>query len=178
MTNEPMTEQELREIEGLAAAATDGEWRAVDKGNTVPSHAVMYYGIGVKPVNIASGISPSTGNAAFIAVSRLAVPQMAAEIRRAWDENEKTMGELRRARKFGDDLAHLMSAAIRQREKAKDELRKQISHTIRARRLRDALTVENKRLRALLHKIYNVADEERFLEVTAVIDAENGGTHE
>ena len=115
MTNEPMTEQELREIEGLAAAATDGEWRAVDKGNTVPSHAVMYYGIGVKPVNIASGISPSTGNAAFIAVSRLAVPQMAAEIRRAW---------------------------------------------------------------ALIQKIYEVADEERFLEVTAVIDAENGGTHE
>ena len=107
-----------------------------------------------------------------------AVPQMVAEIQRVWDENEKTMGELRRARKFGDDLAHLMSAAIRQREKAKDELRKQISHTIRARRLRDALTVENKRLRALLHKIYNVADEERFLEVTAVIDAENGGSHE
>ena len=107
-----------------------------------------------------------------------AVPQMAVEIRRAWEENEKTLDELRRARKFGDDLAHLMSNAIRQREKAKDELRKQISHTIRARRLRDALTVENKRLRALLHKIYNVADEERFLEVTALIDAENGGTHE
>ena len=40
------------------------------------------------------------------------------------------------------------------------------------------MAAEIRRLQALIQKIYEVADEERFLEVTAIIDAENGGSHE
>ena len=84
--NEPMTEQELREVEALAEKATPGPWRSVWTGNTVKSHRV--YAEGPEARNIASGISPNTGNAEFIAASRAAVPRMAAEIRRLREEND------------------------------------------------------------------------------------------
>ena len=50
---------------------TPGPWKAVSKGNSIQSNAVVsaMYGDGPK-VNICSGISPSTANADFIAHSR------------------------------------------------------------------------------------------------------------
>ena len=40
------------------------------------------------------------------------------------------------------------------------------------------MAAEIRRAWALIQKVYEVADEERFTEVTDIIDAENGGTHE
>lgn len=72
----------VAEIKALHAAATPGTWYAVDKGNTVPSHAVMRYATGEKAVNIASGISPKTGNAEFIVNAHGAIPWLLSIIDR------------------------------------------------------------------------------------------------
>ena len=71
----------LDEIRAVTEAATPGPWKAVDKGNTVPFHAVFAPSIdGSKPVNICSGISPKTGNANFIASARQWVPVLCDEV--------------------------------------------------------------------------------------------------
>ena len=77
MTNEPMTEQELREIEGLAAAATEGTWEC--------RHGEVMQGKYYVCVAI------DDDDAEYVAASRTAVPQMAAEIRRAWKLLEKAV---------------------------------------------------------------------------------------
>lgn len=48
----------LEQIRARLAAATSGPWEVAVNGNTVKSHAVK---------GVCSGISPKTGNAAFIA---------------------------------------------------------------------------------------------------------------
>ncbi len=73
----------LAEIEARCEAATPGPWKPIEKGNTVPSHAVFVPSIdGSVPVNICSGISPKTGNAAFISHSRADIPALLAEVER------------------------------------------------------------------------------------------------
>ena len=109
MNNDRMTPEALAEIEGLAAAATEGTW-VVDKMGRFEDHDECRISLPDDEIELCR-----YENADFIVASRLAVPQMAAEIRRAW---------------------------------------------------------------ALIQKVYEVADEERFTEVTDIIDAENGGTHE
>ena len=136
MNEDRMTPEALAEIEVLAAAATEGPWKLVEaKGYCDAEKCPLgkdyedaecekcddwswtqgAFVDEVLTINCGEYDGMNDADARFIAASRLAVPQMAAEIRRAW---------------------------------------------------------------ALIQKIYEVADEERFLEVTAVIDAENGGTHE
>ena len=63
-----MTDKELRE---LAEKATPGEWKLIIRGNSVQSHAVVCHddSVSLNPQNICSGISPKTGNAAYIAAA-------------------------------------------------------------------------------------------------------------
>lgn len=57
-------------------------------------------------------------------------------------DSAKLAEDLKRSRAWADELAHLMAGAIETREKAKDALRKQIRHTIRARKQRDEMKAE------------------------------------
>jgi anti-sigma factor ChrR (cupin superfamily) len=75
--------QLVTEARALCRDATEAPWMAIDKGNSVPSHTIIKVPYEGGPrVNIASGISPKTGNAAFIARSRTLLPEMADEIER------------------------------------------------------------------------------------------------
>lgn len=50
----PLNDQDrarVAEIESIHAVATPGAWYAVDKGNAVPSHAIMRYATGEKAAN-------------------------------------------------------------------------------------------------------------------------------
>lgn len=52
----------------MLEGTTQGEWRVVQKGNSVPSHAVATTAYDGEPqINVCSGISPKTGNARWIA---------------------------------------------------------------------------------------------------------------
>lgn len=78
----------LAEIKAREQVATPGPWKPIEKGNTVPSHAVFAPSIdGSAPVNICSGISPKTGNADFISHSRADIPALRAEVERLTAEN-------------------------------------------------------------------------------------------
>jgi hypothetical protein len=92
---ELMTSAELEEIKQAEQAATPGPWRSVDKGNSVPSHAITttaYWN--QPPINICSAISPKTQDAAFIALSRTAVPRLLAEVSRLLAEVSRLQAAL------------------------------------------------------------------------------------
>lgn len=73
----------VTEARDLCNVATPGPWEIRARGNTVQSHQVVGHGeYSRTDVNIASGISPKTGNAALIARSRTLLPEMADEIER------------------------------------------------------------------------------------------------
>ena len=74
-----MDEQRLAEIERVTEAAIPEPWEVTIRGNTVQSHGIVH-GL----LNICSGISPKTNNAAFIALARSAVPELCAALREAW----------------------------------------------------------------------------------------------
>ena len=63
-----MTDKELRE---LAERATPGKWTWIIRGNSVQSHAIVCHNdpVSLNPQNICSGISPKTGNAAYISAA-------------------------------------------------------------------------------------------------------------
>lgn len=69
---------DLDALDALCAAATPGPWPVVTKGNTVRSHAIP---------GVCSGISPKTGNAAFIAAARTALPTLVARVRALEEAN-------------------------------------------------------------------------------------------
>jgi hypothetical protein len=77
-----MDQTRLDAIRARCEAATPGPWNAIDKGNTVPSYAIRHFAVGEKCVNVASGISPKTGDADFIAHARTDVPDLLDEIER------------------------------------------------------------------------------------------------
>jgi hypothetical protein len=87
MENKGITEQELAEIEALAAAATKGPWYGYEnQGVFLDEEAhnpVFQTGCGC-----CTQEDLSEADAAFIAASREAVPRMAAEIRRLREELE------------------------------------------------------------------------------------------
>ena len=71
------------ELRRLLAEATPGEWRAVERGNSVPSHVVVTTAYdGAPSVNVCSGISPRTGNAALIVAAVNALPALLDEVER------------------------------------------------------------------------------------------------
>jgi len=74
-----MDQTRLDAIRARCEAATPGPWNAIDKGNTVPSYAIRHFAVGEKCVNVASGISPKTGDADFIAHARTDVPDLLNE---------------------------------------------------------------------------------------------------
>lgn len=97
---------------------------------------------------------------------RTAEESLVVENARMRTENDVMFQDLCRARKFGDETAHLMGAAIKTREKAKDAMRKQISHTLRARKQRDVLTAEVRRLR----EVHSV-DVNKMIATETEVDA-------
>ena len=88
MNEDRMTPEALAEIEGLAAAATEGTW-VVDKMGRFEDHDECRISLPDDEIELCR-----YENADFIVASRLAVPQMAAEIRRAWAENARLRAEL------------------------------------------------------------------------------------
>jgi hypothetical protein len=89
-----MTTKELDALQALCDEATAGPWNAIDKGNTVPSYAIRHFAVGEKCVNVASGISPKTGDADFIAVARTAMPALIGEVRRLQERCEAAERDL------------------------------------------------------------------------------------
>lgn len=80
MNDDRMTPEALAGIEGLAAEATEGTW-VVDKMGRFEDHDECRISLPDDEIELCR-----YENADFIVASRLAVPQMAAEIRRAWEE--------------------------------------------------------------------------------------------
>jgi hypothetical protein len=83
-----MDKARLDAIRARCEAATPGPWNAIDKGNTVPSYAIRHFAVGEKCVNVASGISPKTGDADFIAAARTDVPDLLAEVEKLREQLE------------------------------------------------------------------------------------------
>ena len=106
-----MDQTRLDEIRARCEAATPGPWNAIDKGNTVPSYAIRHFAVGEKCVNVASGISPKTGDADFIAHARTDVPDMLDEIERLTADLAAMTADRdewrRRAEAAEDDLNHI-----------------------------------------------------------------------
>lgn len=89
----------VTEARALCNVATPGPWEIRVRGNTVQSHQVVEHGeYSRTDVNIASGISPKTGNAAFIARSRTLITEMAAEIERLQAELDALKADIEAGR--------------------------------------------------------------------------------
>ena len=68
-------------IKARCEAATAGPWRAIERGNSVISHGVVTVAYDSRPQqNVCAGISPKTGNAAFIAYAREDIPYLLERI--------------------------------------------------------------------------------------------------
>lgn len=68
-------------IKARCEAATPGPWRAIERGNSVMSHGVVTVAYdGLPQQNVCAGISPKTGNAAFIAHAREDIPYLLEQI--------------------------------------------------------------------------------------------------
>lgn len=102
-----MTNEELDSLEALAAAATRSPWHARDRHlSLVPDNT----GMGATLPTNHIGVMTERDDAAFIAASRDAVPQLIAECRRLQqlDANWNTdYGKLR------DDYAYLVGLRVR-----------------------------------------------------------------
>ena len=84
MTNLILTKEQLGAIRARCEAATPGPWDCWWKGNTIKQHTVKSISYdGIPSVNICSGISPKTENAAFIAHARQDIPALLAALEAA-----------------------------------------------------------------------------------------------
>jgi hypothetical protein len=82
---------DLAAIRARCDAATPGPWEVVVRGNTVTSHAIT---VSDKYISIASGISPKTANAKFIAHAREDIPALIGEVERLQSDNKRLRNEL------------------------------------------------------------------------------------
>lgn len=98
----------------ICEKATPGLWEVVERGNTVKSHAITVAG---KYISVASGISPRTGNAAFIALSRTELPAALNEIVRLQNELAEVRNEVGMAH-TREDEAYAELAESQKRERA------------------------------------------------------------
>lgn len=153
MNQDRMTPEALAEIEGLAAAATEGLWEhelSVGKRYYVrtPSYGVHDF------CYLVGGIEREA-DAAFIAASRTAVPQMAAEIRRAWAENK----ELRDALKGAEVIASQAKGHLAENARLKELLDMAITGRNHADDVAIALRAE---LEAAKEDMRALSDEYKF----------------
>jgi hypothetical protein len=88
--SDPMTEEELAEIEARANAAAEGPWIVVDTFQGQESGVEDAVGFSVVQPYIEfenSGLSPE--NARFIAAARSDIPRLITEIKRLRSDNAK-----------------------------------------------------------------------------------------
>jgi hypothetical protein len=91
-----MTERiDIAKARELLEGTTKGEWRVVQKGNSVPSHAVATTAYDGEPqINVCSGISPKTGNALWIAHAHNTYAALLDELEGARAETATARGVL------------------------------------------------------------------------------------
>lgn len=106
MSDQPITDQYLDEIEVRYNAATPGPWGCrIDVGDTFYVHSPSY---GVRDFCCLSGGFGRREDAEFIAYSRTDIPRMAAEIRRLRAEAQNTKPVRHgRWREIRDPYGHL-----------------------------------------------------------------------
>src|SRR5574344_1481788 len=80
----------IKQARELCDAATPGPWIVYESGNTVKSHMVITR----SPWKcVTGGISPKTHNAAFIAASRILIPQLCDALEAETTRAEKSEAE-------------------------------------------------------------------------------------
>lgn len=115
-----LTDERLAEIRARCDAATPGLWEVIVKGNTVQSHAIP---------GVCSGISPKSGNAAFVAHARADIPALLAEVERLRQERDDLAkehfdcpGHFHVLQEIAENNGRLLIAAKQERDAALAEV--------------------------------------------------------